>query len=54
MGLKLNDNGLTPEGLNPGTVITFEDGREIKLYTNEEITELINGLNYILENGNLL
>jgi len=28
--------------------------REIKLYTNEEITELINVLNYILENGNLL
>lgn len=55
MGLIVNDNNIIDSsGLNAGTTIMFEDGREVKLYTNDEVNELINILTQILENGNLL
>mgnify|MGYP000903960407 CR=1 FL=1 len=55
MGLKINDSEVvSSQNLNTGTTIMFDDGRELRLCTNEELIELINVLNYILQNGNLL
>jgi len=55
MGLIVNDSeSLDVSGLNSGTSIRFEDGRELKLFTINEAQELIEVLQTIIDNGHLL
>jgi hypothetical protein len=55
MGLIVNDSeSVDVSGLNSGTSIRFEDGREIKIFTLSEAQELIDVLQTIVDNGHLL
>jgi hypothetical protein len=41
------------EEVNNGSVIEFEDGRSFKIYSTEEVSELIDVLIKIKDNNNL-